>query len=57
VINGVKIASASSESKQDSKRLAAIKSLKYLFKLFPVIKVSFVFFFNLIELDIKINLV
>lgn len=52
LINGVKVASASSESKQDSKRLAAIKSLKYLFKLFPVIKVSS--FLSLIELKIKL---
>ncbi|CAF0833683.1 unnamed protein product [Brachionus calyciflorus] len=38
LINGVKIASAHADSKNDSKRLAALKAINYLAKMYPVIK-------------------
>lgn len=40
IINGVKIASGQAKNKNDAKRIAALKTLRYLFQLFPAIKVN-----------------
>lgn len=43
LINGNRVSSAYSVSKTDSKRLSALKAIKFLAKIFPVIKVIFNF--------------